>query len=196
MGDTQKVVNVYGKAGIAGDVLALMQQVNREKPDPKGIARLRELLASDPAAWEIYGNLNTLARNLALQAVPLAKAQTLADISVAEGEQRIRHGLGFDGAPMLERLLIEQIVTCWVRVSVAELLYSHINNGSQTLAKASYWDKHLEGAQRRYLRAIEALARVRRLKLPAVQVNVAQSGARQLNVATSGGVQPETDEGG
>ena len=37
-----------------------------------------------------------------------------------------------------------------------------------------YWDKRFSPAQRRYLRAIENLARVRRTALPVLHVNIAE----------------------
>ena len=40
--------------------------------------------------------------------------------------------------------------------------------------------KRIDQAERRYLRAIKALVEVRRLQLPAVQVNI---GDKQINVA-------------
>ena len=41
-------------------------------------------------------------------------------------------------------------------------------------------DRKLSAAQRRYLRACETLARVRKLRLPTLQVNI---GEKQVNVA-------------
>ena len=45
---------------------------------------------------------------------------------------------------------------------------------------AAWWEKRLSGAQRRYLRACETLAKIRKMQLPMVQVNIGQ---QQLNVA-------------
>ncbi len=48
----------------------------------------------------------------------------------------------------------------------------------------AYWDRRVSGAQARYLRAMEALARVRRLAMPQpLQVNI---GGQQVNVAGHG----------
>jgi hypothetical protein len=45
------------------------------------------------------------------------------------------------------------------------------------------WERVLASKEARYLRAIETLARVRRLlRLPAVQVNIAAEGSQQVNV--------------
>ena len=53
---------------------------------------------------------------------------------------------------------------------------------SISLEKARFWEGRLNAAQRRFLRAMETLARVRKLKLPPVQVNIAAPGSQQANV--------------
>ncbi len=80
----------------------------------------------------------------------------------------------------LERTLVEHVALCWLKLQVCEQKYSGITNGTMTLAQGNYWERKLSSAQRRYLRACETLARIRRLALPAVQVNI---GEKQLNVA-------------
>jgi hypothetical protein len=47
-----------------------------------------------------------------------------------------------------------------------------------------YWDNLLSSTQARFIRAIEALARVRRLarNTPALQINISREGGKQVNV--------------
>lgn len=55
--------------------------------------------------------------------------------------------------------------------------------GGVALREIEQWDRMLAAKQARYLHAVEALARVRRLlKLPNVQVNIAAAGGQQVNV--------------
>ena len=54
---------------------------------------------------------------------------------------------------------------------------------SNTLAQVEHTEKRLTEAQKRFNRACESLARVRKLSRPSVQINVAAEGGRQLNVA-------------
>lgn len=84
----------------------------------------------------------------------------------------------------LESLIIRQIVGAWVRLAYTEYAYNGaLVAGNQTLAQADFWERRLTAAERRYLRSCETLARVRRLGVPAVQVNIAE---RQLNQVTRG----------
>jgi hypothetical protein len=85
----------------------------------------------------------------------------------------LRDGLGYKQAPPLEKMLIQHIVMAWLRLYICEFYYGIITSGECTLARAEFWEKSLSMAQRRYLRVIETLARVRKMNLVALQVNIA-----------------------
>ena len=97
----------------------------------------------------------------------------------------LKKELGFGTAPPLERLLIEQVATARLRLVHAEHTYNQCVVGqSIPLAVAVYRDNLLSSTQARFLRAIETLARVRRLarNTPALQINIANDGGKQVNV--------------
>ncbi len=97
------------------------------------------------------------------------------------GLKGIRRDLGCEAAPMLEKLLIEQVAVAWLDLDSIERRYASAALGSHTLSSGTYWDRRVTGAQARYTRAVEALARVRRLAMPTpLQVNI---GGQQVNVA-------------
>jgi len=95
------------------------------------------------------------------------------------GLEDLEKQLGYELAPPLERLLIENILNCWLQYHMVENNYTTVMSGSTTLERGAYWDKRLSVVQRRYLRSIETLAKVRKMKLPAIQVNI---GEKQVNV--------------
>lgn len=66
----------------------------------------------------------------------------------------------------------------WDAIS-AEALYTQ-SMGDLTLRQAEFHQKRITKAHNRYLSAIRTLAQVRRLGVPAVQVDI---GDRQVNVA-------------
>ncbi len=77
----------------------------------------------------------------------------------------------------LERLLVERVLTCWTALHLAELAAS-------TPPPSTFRERRLDRAHHRYLASIQALARVSRLLAPTIaQINIAASGAQQLNVA-------------
>lgn len=95
----------------------------------------------------------------------------------------LRESLGYDTAPPLERMLIEHACLCWVRLAVMEFRLSCVVTANNTLAQVEHTEKRLTAAQKRFTRACESIARVRKLSRPNVQINVAAEGGRQLNMA-------------
>jgi hypothetical protein len=74
---------------------------------------------------------------------------------------------GPDPAP-LERLLAERVAACWLHLHHLELLYAQ--RDSLTVAHGAYFHRSIDRAHARYLAAIKALAQVRKLAVPALQV--------------------------
>jgi len=90
----------------------------------------------------------------------------------------IRRDLGYDNAPGVERLLIDRIVVSWLHLQNVESIRQKTD---LKLSQAAYYDKAVSLAQADHVRALLALAKVRRLALPAVQVNMTTG--NQLNIA-------------
>lgn len=78
----------------------------------------------------------------------------------------------------LERLLAERSVFCWFLVNVYE--HSYAQSSEMTIRQAEYKQRQIDRAHARFLSALRTLAQVRKLALPALQVNI---GANQVNVA-------------
>ena len=69
--------------------------------------------AERPKLWRVAGNMATLASEATVNrwnATPFVKE------SVKRGREVLRDDLGFAEAPPLERLLIEQVILCWVNL--------------------------------------------------------------------------------
>ena len=81
----------------------------------------------------------------------------------------------------LEALLIERIVICWLHLQYHEAHYAANMSRKENILHVQIGER-MDKAQRRYLGAIKALAQVRRLALPSVQVNI---GEKQVNVAAA-----------
>ena len=165
------------------EALQLYQKIAKLKnPREEEVGRLRKLIVSSPAAWW-----------LAAQAMPSIRRQLLEKMNCGGASRAcllaemdiLTKQLGFDTASPLERLLIDHILTARLRLLCAENTYNQcVVNQSIPLARAEYLDSVLSSTQTRFLRAIEALARVRRLarNTPALQINIAHEGGQQVNV--------------
>jgi hypothetical protein len=64
----------------------------------------------------------------------------------------LKKDLGYDEAPLLEKLLIQQAALCWLKLDLVELSYSNTMAQSITLTLGMYWEKCLSAAQRRFTR--------------------------------------------
>jgi hypothetical protein len=89
--------------------------------------------------------------------------------------------LGLDTAPPLERLLIQEVGVSYVQLNCARADYEAIQARSSSVRERIFWEHRLTGAQRRYCRACETLAKIRKLNLT-IQVNINQGG-QQVNLA-------------
>jgi hypothetical protein len=151
-----------------------------KKPDPKDVERLRQLAVRTPGFLSACSTMANIRQELiekisngASRAFMLAELVTL------------KKDLGIDAAPPLGRLLIDHILTARLRLIDAENRYNNIVVGNPvTVQQGPYWDTLLSSTQARFLRAIETLARVRRLarNTPALQINIANEGGKQVNV--------------
>jgi hypothetical protein len=143
--------------------------------------------AAVPALWRFMEDTTALARvsrGDLTQRVKYWMLGTLAgpnsdrkEALLVQLEQMEIELAGPDPTP-LERLMVQRVLVCWLRLQLAE-----INSGTCGAdATTEIFQRHLDRAHRQFLSAVKTLATVRRLALP-VNVNLAvgvvgQSAAR------------------
>jgi len=172
-----KPLAVPDTKAVARAFVELLDKCNTAKPKAADVLDLRQALVKMPELWRLGGDI---ARIAAEDMIDEVKGTPALKESMKAGRIAMRKELGFDAASPLEKMLIEHVTLCWMRLELAEYHYTGCTTGSSTLAQAKFYEHRLSAVQRRYLRACETLARVRRLALPAVQVNI---GEKQVNVA-------------
>lgn len=163
----KELQKLWGKLTKAGD-----------KAKGEDFTRFRELAAENPSsvpAW--WSAMDTMRRNLiSKMSSGGSRACLLAEMDALKVE------LGLDQAPPMERLLIDNIITLKFRLVYVEFGY---NQALTQGAQVEYWDNLLTTTQNRFLKAVESLVRIRRLAqhTPTLQLNIAQAGGQQVNVA-------------
>jgi hypothetical protein len=174
--------------------LDLLKKTDRQVPDPADLLALRAMLERSPALWRVAGDL---AHTAAMGVVAKMRAYPLVAESLKRGWDVMKDELGYQLAPPLERLLIEQVVLCWLHLHAVEIEYAGLIGAPSLSADADRWERRLSAAQARYLRACETLARIRKLarSTPALQVNIAADGGQQINVAGAPFLSPSPREG-
>lgn len=162
----------------------LLDKTNKENPHPKDVKALSNLL-SDNRKLELWRDIASAGYLAELTVIENARATTAVKECWKHRLQVLKKDLCSDGAPMLEELLIQHAALCWLRLTLAELSYSGVMKRSINLTLGLYMEKRLTMAQKRFTRACETLARIRKLSrnTPALQFNIATSGGQQVNLS-------------
>jgi hypothetical protein len=127
---------------------------------------------------EVYGNSFAHARD------SMINWAAGSDLAIREGMRRkidaLRDELAGPIPTPLERILCELVALCWFDAHETDRRY--INQTDISFKAAEYRENRRDRAHKRFLAACKTLATVRKLGLPAIQVNVAR---QQVNVAGS-----------
>jgi hypothetical protein len=165
---------------------AFLVKANKENPRPSDVKALSDLLHKNKGLelWRAAMGMGALAEHTALNNLVGNRNQGTRQCWELR-LQSLRVDLGYESASALERLLIQQVTLCWLNLNLVECRHSNVMHQSITLTLGLYWEKRLTAAQKRFARACESLARVRRLsrRVP-VQVNIAAQGGQQVNVTS------------
>lgn len=166
------------------DVVAVVRAADQEKPSAETRRMLDEFLNSDPTLWHAAGDM---VEQAARQLISKTAGTYAVKASMTKGWDQLQRDLVRPSDGALERLLVQQVVVAWLYLGYVEYQYSAMTTQDNlSIKRAEYWERRLSAAQRRYLRATETLARVRRLQLPAVQVNIGAQQVNQVNASARG----------
>jgi hypothetical protein len=181
MTDETKSLLLQHGPDVAAQFLELVKNIDQENPTPADLRALRAMLDRHPQLWRVAGDL---AYASVLNILAKLDAGPLVTESLKHSWVAMKDELGYQSAPPLERLLMEQVVLCWLHLHIIQLEYTDVMNESIPAASAGHWEKRLSAAQRRFLRASQTLARIRKLArtTPALQLNIATHGGQQVNL--------------
>jgi len=140
------------------------------------------MFVATPESWHLVnGHTDSIRQTIVekLYSHPVMRAAVLAEMDILKLE------MGYDHAPVLERMHIDHVLTAWLRLRDAEIQFTHCLSGENvSAAAAQFRQDFLESAQTRFLRASESLEKIRRLarNTPAMQINIAHDGGKQVNI--------------
>ena len=141
--------------------MTIFEATNKEKPQKKDIEALDKLFEESPHIWQQVGNIAARVKD------SIISAQSGNSHIVIEATKRkvadLRDKLGWNDSSQLEKIIIEQVCLNWLRLNALELTHENKLRESHTLPVGEHWDKLLSQAQKRYLRACESLAKVRKM---------------------------------
>ena len=130
-----------------------------------------------PVAVEFFGNLAARTREFAVDMV--ARTNLAIKAATPRKMAKLRAELEGPDPTAIERLLAERAVFCWLILWEYESALA-LRNGEMTLKQSEFHQRRIDATHRRFLSSVRTLATVRKLALPAVQINL---GGNQVNVA-------------
>ena len=146
------------------------------KGDAAARSAFRTYIVSNPAFMK-SNDLASHAERVLLEKIT-GGDQPNAETIFEERQKLMRRELVGEGATPLEGILIKRISVCWLQAYHADTVF--LNTLSNGLSGTESAQKYQDRAHKRLLSAVKALAQVRRLQIPAVQVNI---GEKQINVS-------------
>jgi hypothetical protein len=169
--------------GMARELVELVGRCYQKNPDKKDLRELEKYLKKHPQLYNAIFNLNKVVQGELIGNITKRRA---GHMSIESNIAHMRKGLAYEQSPTLEKLLIDNVINCWLRLQWVELhLTGQSNRDHVGIPVIEYWERRMSANQRRYLRAIETLARVRKLtrNTPMLQVNIATQEGQQVNIA-------------
>jgi hypothetical protein len=155
----------------------MFKMTNKENPRNEDVSALRKMINTDP---EFYASLVPLAKSTAESLFTKVTNIPGMQETLRANMLAIREELGYSTSPQFERTLIDHVALCWLRLQFAEQWYSEIAlKGTHTIESGLYYEKRLAAAQKRYLRAIETLAKIRKISVSITVLNLAAPGGQQ-----------------
>ena len=152
-----KINHETGKNNQPKDIFTLIKATDKENAKDEDVRALYEQLRDNPQVWREVADLARAAEKRILSNNALQRE------SVALRLEEMRDLLGWTTASEIERLLIEQVCLSWLRLNLLEAVHHEETSDFYPIAATLAWDKRLCEAQKRHLRAIEALAKTRAL---------------------------------
>lgn len=136
------------------------QRVNKPDASKEDVAKLRKMLKEIPVMASLAGNVADRTQGKMIEGMSVVP---LIGESIKVYIEQMKDELGWQDASMLERLLIETIVSCWLHYHNSTLQFSYATNRNHSIKEGEYLDERVSLAHKRFLKSIEALAKVRKL---------------------------------
>lgn len=142
--------------------------------DKKALDELRPIL-DKAGLWDYCGDLGRRVQDSWLEA--MTGKNRLVREAYERKANELRKDLLAAGDSPLERVLADRIVATWLQVCHADMTYALVlkDDDGYTFRAAAFHHDRQDRANARHLKSVKALASVRRLLAPSVQVNIGRN---------------------
>jgi hypothetical protein len=176
---------------ISSEFVDLVNRCLIDEPEKTDLNALKKQLNERPEMWQLVYDFTYMVRSKLMEKI---SSQEVVQIGIRANILEMKNDFEYRNSPMVERLLIDNVINCWLRYQWVEFTAALKMGKAVTIREIQFWEKRLSATQRRYLRAVETLARVRKItrQTPVLQVNIATDGGQQINVV--GDLVKETEQ--
>lgn len=178
----KKVVAIADKKQEDLEAMARLHAEAYAKDDPSAEAKesVDSRFDEKPEEWKAHGDLCGQALDLGFKDFWLGYVTKEA---VRRSADALKIGLGFEDASIAERMMIEHVVLCHVRLGMMEHLYSRQTRMTNyRMDHVEHFEKRLTLAQNRFNRAMTTLVKVRALL---ARAEAARATAQKASIAKS-----------
>lgn len=187
----KKSYNVTAPAGIddreLDELNHLIALTQSDETLPDQVSRVREYLVRFPDLAQQLGDI----AGFSLQNISAyAATDILTRESIQASAEQFKRQLSRPGDTPLEKFAIDQCVHAHLLHYTIELRYIDAHSHDAAPDRSLYWEQRLDNSQKRYLRALNNLARLRRFAIPPIQINIAES---QTNISAPASSAPPSD---
>jgi hypothetical protein len=137
----------------------LISRTNKENPKPEDLALIRRKLDEDDALVKA----NEFGERAITVVMGTYTASALTRELYTRQVEDKRKELGYASASVMERMLINQVILCHLRMTTMEGFHAEKVRQTHSTETGYYWDRMLTTYQRRFQKACESLAKVRKL---------------------------------
>ena len=147
----------------------LFEKLSNKSLKRKEVSQVQQILRADRDQWRLVGDLAREARIAAVEGS--GGHATVQGLSVQEGVEQMRQKLTNPNSNDLEKLMIDQILTCWVQCGATAMKLESIDYQLCMNVEGRFWESRHHNAHARLVRSVEALARLRGLGLQIVSAS-------------------------
>lgn len=138
-------------------LLRLVREAN-QSGKPEDGQKVRDWAVANPPDVGVWRGLSTMIESSLCHLLSESQGtRAMIDIEI----KAMRDAMGYDESSEIEKLMINRVMMCWLRVMQAEQAYTAVNKGGGMIAHIEFGQRSLMRANNQYARAVESLARVR-----------------------------------
>ncbi len=149
------------RSSIQENLAKFVERTNQPNPNPEDLALLEKVFDSMPSLHRSNGNLQ---KHIFDEIFKNATAHSAFIRSAAERRiEEMKTELGYETSTFLEQMLIDEVLMRWLRLQVSDREHKNTTNNAHSVSLGMYAEKRLHLAQKRYLRSVETLSKVRKM---------------------------------